>query len=227
MSEAGNEDQVQWLLAQSIEISGVVQERAAAAVNETLELIDRFKDEKKKAMALHQVVDGLENVDASAKFAGLQFHLGSLYHQGIHLESNPQQAASYYHKAARQGHVGAQVALALMHLGGEVVNPDVVEAFVWLEHAANQGHAEAQVSLGMMYALGKGVEADLASAHKWVTLSAAQGNREARSALAQLSGKLSSVQLEQSAGLVKQWHAVQSGARDNPIVEKEKEASAN
>lgn len=213
-------------MAQSIEISGVIQERAATAVNETVALIDRLKDGEAKALALQQLVAGMAQVEASAKLTELQFHLGSLYHQGRYLEKNPQQAAACYHKAATQGHARAQVALALMHLGGEVVNPDAMEAFSWFAQAAQQGHAEAQVSLGMMYALGKEVETDLVRAHKWITLAATQDNGEAKSALGQLNGKLTPGQLEQSADLVKHWHARQSSAADDPIAQKEEEAPA-
>ena len=78
------------------------------------------------------------------------------------------EAATWFRRAADQGHAEAQVQLGLMCYYGDVGVPrDRAEAAKWFQRAADQGHAEAQAQLGLMYYYGRGVQADQADAARW------------------------------------------------------------
>ena len=49
-------------------------------------------------------------------------------------------AAQWYRKAAQQGHTSAQYNMAVLHLQGEGVERDPVEAYAWLLHSSSVGH---------------------------------------------------------------------------------------
>ena len=55
-------------------------------------------------------------------------------------------AAQWYRKAAEQGHTRAQYNMAVLHLHGNGVDRDPVEAYAWLLEAAGNGH-EASAEL--------------------------------------------------------------------------------
>lgn len=55
-------------------------------------------------------------------------------------------AALWYRKAAEQGHTRAQYNMAVLHLHGNGVERDAVEAYAWLLEAAGKGH-EASTEL--------------------------------------------------------------------------------
>jgi hypothetical protein len=207
INESNDQEQVQIVLAQSVAVANAIQEHAAVVIQQALRLLDRLEDGKQRASAMQQIALAVEKTGAIGDFTGLQFQLGTLYHEGSHLEKDAVRAATCYHQAAALGHAGAQVALALMHLEGDGIEADPVEAFRWLAQAAVQGDVEGQLSLGLVYALGRGVESDLVQAHKWITLAAAQKNPEAKDALKQLTAKLTAEQVELSNELVKQWQA--------------------
>ncbi len=82
--------------------------------------------------------------------AQAQFELAYLYYasgedarvQGIiHSE---RLAARWYRKAAMQGHAGARFNMAALHVNGEGVEQDAVEAYAWALLAARDGHEEAR-----------------------------------------------------------------------------------
>ena len=49
-------------------------------------------------------------------------------------------AAVWYRKAAKQGHARAQYNMAVLHLHGQGVERDPVEAYAWLLEASSNGH---------------------------------------------------------------------------------------
>jgi TPR repeat protein len=67
------------------------------------------------------------------------------------------QAAEWFHKAAKQGHAGAQYCLGYMHRHGYYVQQDDEQAVRWYRKAAEQGQVEAQYRLGEMYEANRGV----------------------------------------------------------------------
>ncbi len=91
-------------------------------------------------------------------------------------KNNYTEALKWYKKAAEQGHVGAQKALARYYEKGDVVSKDLFEAFKWYKKAAEQGDVFSQWCLGLCYRNGDGVSKDLSEAFKWFKKSADQGS---------------------------------------------------
>ena len=205
VEDSGNENDKKLILTQSLGIAKEIQERSNVMMQQALGLASQFKESKERALAIQQIAKALESSEAELELANLKFKLGSLYHNGIDLEKNAEQATVWYQKAAQLGHPNAQVNLALLLLKDEQSNSTPQEAIGWLMKAANQGSPEGQASLGMLYALGQGVSTDLVRAQKWMTLAAEQGNSEALIAVKKLESKLSEEQKILATELVKQW----------------------
>ncbi len=82
---------------------------------------------------------------------------------------------SWYEKAAKQNHVGAQCELAWFYLKDAVFIPsNYKKAAKWYKEAAKNNHAVAQDRLGDLYMKGNGVAQDEKEAVKWYNKSANQ-----------------------------------------------------
>ena len=154
--------------------------------------------------------------------ADAQFNLGLMYSKGKGVPQDDTLAAKWYRKAAEQGQVQAQLALAGWHArcGGNIgplcrlrmgsPNLDYTEAAKWYRLAAEQGNAEAQRNIGVMYAEGQGVPQDYVMAHKWLNLAAAQGGTtrdtvvKSRDAVA---AKMSPEQIAEAQRVAREWMA--------------------
>ena len=110
-----------------------------------------------------------------------RYHLGLMYEFGLGLEKNTRQAKIWYQKAATQGQVDAQLALARLI---EVATPEL--AVAWYQAAADQGNAEAQFALGRLHAIGVGTDLDPLKSLKWYLRAVDQGNGEALVALGRM-----------------------------------------
>ena len=78
------------------------------------------------------------------------------------------EAITWWRKAAEQGNMEAEVALATCLTGGwGLPVPDGVEGAKWNRKAAEQGNGDAAFELGMAYEDGNGVPMDGAEAVKW------------------------------------------------------------
>ncbi|MEC9326575.1 MAG: tetratricopeptide repeat protein [Verrucomicrobiota bacterium] len=205
VEDSGNENDKKLILTQSLGIAKEIQERSNVMMQQALGLASQFKESKERALAIQQIAKAIESSEAELELANLKFKLGTLYHNGIDLEKNAEQATVWYQKAAQLGHPNAQVNLALLLLKDKQSDSTPQEAIGWLMKAANQGSPEGQASLGMLYALGQGVSTDLVRAQKWMTLAAEQGNSEALIAVKKLESKLSEEQKILATELVKQW----------------------
>ena len=205
VEDSGNENDKKLILTQSLGIAKEIQERSNVMLQQALGLASQFKESKERALAIQQIAEAIESSEAELELANLKFKLGTLYHNGIDLEKNVDQATVWYQKAAQLGHPNAQVNLALLLFKSEESDSTPQEAIGWLMKAANQGSPEGQASLGMLYALGQGVSTDLVRAQKWKTLAAEQGNSEALIAVKKLESKLSEEQKILATELVKQW----------------------
>lgn len=73
-----------------------------------------------------------------------QFQVGVIYERGIGRDANQTQAAQWFEKSARQGHVDAQYNIALMYASGRGVSEDEGVAMMWLARAAKQGDKDAR-----------------------------------------------------------------------------------
>ena len=114
---------------------------------------------------------------ASEGDAEAQFRLGRLYDWGLEPRGgkNFEEAMKWYQKAAAQGHLEAQTALAVMYSFGKGTAVDNVLAAQWYREAAERGNANAQNNLGSLYENGTGVALDYDEAVKWFRRAADQG----------------------------------------------------
>jgi uncharacterized protein len=80
-----------------------------------------------------------------------QYDLAYLYYKAgsdpliIGVAQSYKLAAQWYRKAALQGHTRAQYNMAVLHLQGEGVERDPLEAYAWLLHSSRAGHEPSLV----------------------------------------------------------------------------------
>ena len=117
------------------------------------------------------------------------FAIGLMYYKGEGVKRDMRVAASFFHRAADQGHAGAQNNLGLMHAQGSGVSRDYREAARWYRMAAEQGFDKAQLNLGLLYARGDGVDRNRREALRWLAMSARQGNSQAMKQLTHMIEK--------------------------------------
>lgn len=79
------------------------------------------------------------------------YNVGRCYKNGIGVEKNIKQAASWYRKSAEVGFDEGQFAYGNALLLGEGVPLNINEANKWYEKAAKQGHAKSQYNIGYDY----------------------------------------------------------------------------
>ncbi|RIZ67488.1 MAG: sel1 repeat family protein [Methylococcales bacterium] len=75
-------------------------------------------------------------------------------------EVNDELAFMWFEKAAKQGHMESQYALARCYFEGRGVEQRDKSAFEWVEKSSMQGFSEAHCLLGDLYRDGRGVEAN-------------------------------------------------------------------
>ena len=84
---------------------------------------------------------------AEQGYAPAQARMGTIFHEGLGVERDPQRAARWFLQAAHQGHAGAQAMIgAALHLGSGVP-ADRQNAARWLAVSAFQGNPMAQAYL--------------------------------------------------------------------------------
>jgi hypothetical protein len=76
-----------------------------------------------------------------------QFALGLMYVNGKGVEKDPNTAAQWFLKAARQNHLEAQYRIGEMYKEGFGVQPNLKKAKAWLSKAANSGMRKASRAL--------------------------------------------------------------------------------
>lgn len=119
-----------------------------------------------------------------------RYTLGKMYMEGIGVQADPAQAASWYAKAAEQGHEKAAFRLGLLHYEGTGVKADLATAFGLFTQAARQGYPAAQFYLGRMYAAGQGVKRDYPAALEWFDKAVEGGFDEARRQVLDVSERM-------------------------------------
>jgi TPR repeat protein len=124
---------------------------------------------------LEELRSGAEQGDAES-----QFTLALRYDHGTkNVQKDPALAATWYRRAAEQGHAEAQNSLGSMLQADDGIAQDYVEAVRWYQAAADNGIAEANNNLGYMHDLGLGVPEDDVEAVKLYRKSAEAGHTEA------------------------------------------------
>jgi TPR repeat protein len=106
------------------------------------------------------------------------YRLAMLYDTGeAGVEQDPAEAASWYLKAAKAGHLHAQHNLAVAYVSGDGVEMDISKALSWWKRAARTGNSDSQYNLGIVYAMGvHGVKKNLDKAKKWWRMAAMKGD---------------------------------------------------
>ena len=120
-----------------------------------------------------------------------QNNCGLVYFRGQRLSDS----AQWFHKAADQGHAGAQCNLAQFFQKGLVYRQDLDEAMLWYSRSAKQGYGPAQLALGQIYHEGQGVKVDNNEAYKWLKLAQLQGTPDANKALTNCAAAMSGEQV--------------------------------
>lgn len=105
-----------------------------------------------------------------------QYERGREFARGPEGEEQFDQAAQWYGRAARRGHVDAQYQYGMALYTGRGVPRDQAQGVEWLEKAATAGNLSAQYFLGDAFAFGRGVTVDSAWAARWYAIAAAQGH---------------------------------------------------
>lgn len=137
-------------------------------------LIEGFSVEVGKELAT-QVIDSFSE-EEEQESAESQYRLGWQYDE----QKSYAEAARWYLKAARRGHLGAQYNIADMYYSGEGVVQSYTEAFYWFKKAADQGDVDAIYYVGLMYDKGYGVQKSYAEAARWYLAAADQGDMYAQ-----------------------------------------------
>ncbi len=117
---------------------------------------------------------------AEQENAEAQFHLGTIYYEGMGVPQNNEKALYWYEQAAEQGYVMAQHYLGIKYDQGRGVPQNNEKAFYWYKQAAEQGYTEAQYYLGLMYYEGEGVPQNNKKAFYWHERAAEQGYADAQ-----------------------------------------------
>lgn len=84
-------------------------------------------------------------------------------------------AMHFYEKAAKHGHLDAQLNLGRFYYVGDGVEQDYVKARKWIQKAAEQGSAQGLFLMGTLYFDGLGVKQDIQKAAGYYELSVAGG----------------------------------------------------
>ncbi len=100
-----------------------------------------------------EIVDFLNKEATNNDLESIIF-MGHIHHGGFGVEKNIDIAHHWYHKAAKKGDAGAQIAVADYHFNKKEYN----DAYNWYHKAAEQNKRTAYIRLSMMYKLGLGTE---------------------------------------------------------------------
>jgi TPR repeat protein len=114
--------------------------------------------------------------------ADAAFNLGQAYRLGRGVNSDSAAAKRWFEKAARAGHLDAQVSLGLLLFD----SGDRPTAFEWLGKAAERGEPRALLVTGTALFNGDGLPRDAVRGYAYVSRSAAQGLMPAKQTLADM-----------------------------------------
>lgn len=113
-----------------------------------------------------------------------QFILGGFCEEAL---CRPEQAATWFQRAADQGHPQAQRNYADLLMTGKGIARDTRLASKYYEKAAESGIAEAQFVMGELLRVGVHVPQNLEESRKWYTLALQNGYQAAQTRLEQMA----------------------------------------
>ncbi len=134
-----------------------------------------------------------------------QTSLGLIYARGYGVEKNLKLALKWLNLAAAQRDPGAQYSLSTIYFRGDGIPQNLAESARLRKEAAARGHLQAQADLGSMYWDGKGVEKNLVLAYQWLGIAAQLGDDTAPDTTKKVAAEMSSDQIREAAGYVKDW----------------------
>ena len=157
----------------------MIEKDAAKMVIECIAELLGFGPEVDAPFDWENAVAQLQNMKKSPQEDAVQeYGMGLVYYHGDIREKDWIKAKDCFYRAATQGHVEAQCALADLFSDETNPNADSVQGMEWYAKAAENGHAKAQALLGAGYFSGIGREKDIERAKYWFQKSADQGNAE-------------------------------------------------
>ncbi|MEO8618659.1 MAG: SPOR domain-containing protein [Sphingomicrobium sp.] len=123
-----------------------------------------------------------ENGDADAAF-----NLGQAYRLGRGVAASSSEAAIWFERAAKKGHLDAQVSLGLLLFD----SGDRARALQWLLKAAARNEPRALLVTGTALFNGDGIARDAVRGYAYVSHAAAQGLQPAQTTLAEMDKVMS------------------------------------
>ena len=171
-AELGNANAIKAL--DSIE-ENVAKEKQKAFVNYCIRKGDNYywgTEEIKQ-----DIYSAIYYYEQAAEFdAKAAMKVGNIYHKGIGLPQDEQEALKWFMRASEFGSAEAQFTIGEMYYFGEGVPVDYAEAAKWFTKSATQGHVRAQYSIGVLYNNGKGVPKSTYKAKSWFEKAAEQNH---------------------------------------------------
>jgi len=141
-----------------------------------------------------------------------QFALGSLLEWGKGTPVDFNDAATWYRRAAKQGHVVAQARLGRLLAGfshNEAFNTglarDDLQALFWLRQAAEGGEPSAMSALSIMYWKGRSVPKNIVFARMWNLVAQQLGDYDARLLNQNFASETSARETEEATRLAVEW----------------------
>lgn len=128
-----------------------------------------------KAVAIWRTLAAKGDHDAA-------FNLGQAYRLGRGVNADSGEAKKWFEKAARAGHLDAQVSLGLLLFDVG----DRAAALTWLKRAADRGEPRALLVTGTALFNGDGMKRDPVLGYAYVSRAAAQGLGPAKATLADM-----------------------------------------
>jgi TPR repeat protein len=110
------------------------------------------------------------------------FNLGQAYRLGRGVNADSGEAKKWFERAARAGHLDAQVSLGLLLFD----TGDRATALMWLKRAADRGEPRALLVTGTALFNGDGMKRDPVLGYAYVSRAAAQGLAPAKATLADM-----------------------------------------
>jgi hypothetical protein len=135
-------------------------------------------------LAIHLMRPSVEQ-RAERGDAGAQVEMGLRALSADTAEGNAE-AASWFRKAALQGHPAGMFGLGKMYQGGRRLPKDQGKAVELIRRAAELGFAPAQIEMGRLHESGEGVPRDIEEAVLWYRKAAAQDFEDAEKRLREL-----------------------------------------
>ncbi len=129
--------------------------------------------------------------------ADAAFNLGQAYRLGRGVPADSSAAKRWFERAAKAGHLDAQVSLGLLLFD----TGDRSSALTWLGRAAERGDPRAMLVTGTALFNGDGMKSDPVRGYAYVSRAAAQGLAPAKATLADMDKVIPRAQRQQGVAL--------------------------